>query len=64
MALNHYGVLKGRAIASRTGQGQSPHYQIHIIDEITDYRIAVNVKSKLAPSELLYLVEDDFQHPD
>ena len=27
------------------------------------FRIAVNVKSKSAPSELLYLVDDDFQHP-
>ena len=27
------------------------------------WRIAVNVESRQAPSELLYLVEDDFRHP-
>ncbi len=63
MPLKNYGVLKGRPISSRLGAGSSPHYQIHIVDDTTDYRIAINVKSKLSPSELLYLVADDFQHP-
>ncbi len=62
MSLKKYGVLKGRAINSRLGVGSSPHYQVHIVDDTTDYRIAINVKSKLSPSELLYLVVDDFQH--
>lgn len=63
MPLNSYGVLKGRPISSRQGAGRSPHYQVHIVDNTTDYRIAINVKSKLSPSELLYLVVDDFRHP-
>ncbi len=63
MALRNYGVLKGRPISKRIGAGQSPHFQIHIIDETTDYRIAINVKSKLSPSELLFLVDDRFEHP-
>lgn len=63
MPLSSYGVLKGRPISSRLGAGSSPHYQIHIVDETTDYRIAINVRSKLAPSELLYLIADDFRHP-
>jgi len=63
MALKQYGVLKGKAINKIVGQGSSPHYEVHLIDDTTDYRIAVNVKSNLAPSELLYLVIDDFQHP-
>ena len=63
MPLARYGVLKGRPIRTRLGEGQSPHYQVHIIDDTTDYRIAVNVKSKLSPSELLYLVDEDFDHP-
>lgn len=33
-----------------------------MVDEETDYRVAINVKSKLSPSELLYMVVDDFQH--
>jgi uncharacterized protein YukJ len=63
MPLKNYGVLKGRAISSRLGAGQSPHYQIHIVDDTTDYRIAINVKSQLEPSELYYLVDEQFQHP-
>ena len=63
MPLTNYGVLKGRPIAKKLGSGSSPHYQVHIIDDETDYRIAVNVKSKLSPSELEYLVVDNFEHP-
>ncbi len=62
MTLKNYGVLKGRPIARRLGFGQSPHYQIHIVDE-EDYRIAINVKSKKHPSELLYLIDEQFVHP-
>ena len=63
MPLNSYGVLKGRPIARKLGAGASPHYQVHIVDDHFDYRIAVNVKSKQSPSELEYLVVDDFAHP-
>ncbi|MDD1608887.1 MAG: DUF2278 family protein [Methylococcaceae bacterium] len=63
MSLKKYGVLKGKAIKKIIGQGSSPHYEVHLIDDTTDYRIAINVKSNLAPSELLYLIIDDFQHP-
>ena len=41
MPLHQYGVLKGRPIQKRLGMGQSPHYQIHIVDDETDYRIAI-----------------------
>ncbi|MEP7369825.1 MAG: DUF2278 family protein [Dermatophilaceae bacterium] len=65
MALKAYGVLIGRAVDSRReGAAATPHYQIHVTDEAgTDYRIAVNVMSQQSPSELLYVVEDDFTHP-
>lgn len=64
MSLKAYGVLKGRAISRRLGSGSSPHYQIRIVDEIgTHYRIAINVKSQLAPSELMYYVKPFFIHP-
>jgi uncharacterized protein YukJ/translation initiation factor 1 (eIF-1/SUI1) len=64
MPLKRYGVLKGNAIAAKREEDQSsPHYQVHIQAGSTDYRIAVNVKSQLSPSELLFLVDDDFQHP-
>ena len=63
MALRNYGVLMGRPIDRRLGFGSSPHYQVHLVDEHDDYRIAVNVKSKKSPSELLYLIEENFSHP-
>ncbi len=63
MPLNRYGVLKGRAIQRRLAHANNPHYQVHLIDDDTDYRIAVNVKSQLAPSDLEYLVDPAFVHP-
>ena len=63
MPLRSYGVLKGKAIEVRLGAGQSPHYQVRIIDDTTDYRIAVNVKSQLPPSDVEYLIVERFQHP-
>ena len=63
MPLKNYGILKGKAIEVRLGAGQSPHYQVYIVDDTTDYRIAINVQSKLAPSELEYLIDDRFSHP-
>lgn len=63
MPLNGYGVLKGRPIDRRLGTNANAHYQVHVIDDDTDYRIAVNVRSQLSPSELEYLIDDDFAHP-
>ncbi len=63
MSLSNYGVLKGRPIDRRLGNGSRPHYQVHVVDEDTDYRIAINVKSKLSPSELLFIVDESLQHP-
>ena len=63
MPLKNYGILKGKAIEVRPGAGQSPHYQVYIVDDTTDYRIAINVQSKLSPSELEYLIDDRFNHP-
>ena len=63
MPLHSYGVLKGKAIEVRLGAGQSPHYQVRIIDDTTDYRIAINVKSQQSPSEVEYVVVERFAHP-
>ena len=65
MALDGYGVLKGKAVdRRREGSSSTPHFQIRVADVAgTDYRIAVNVKSQASPSELLYLVDEDFRHP-
>jgi uncharacterized protein YukJ len=63
LPLKNYGVLKGKAIEVRLGGGSRPHYQVRLVDDQTDYRIAINVKSNLEPSELEYLVVDNFHHP-
>jgi uncharacterized protein YukJ len=62
--LERYGVLKGSVVdARREDDPDSPHYQVHVGADSTSYRIAVNVKSKMSPSELLFLVDDRFRHP-
>jgi uncharacterized protein YukJ len=65
MPLRSYGVLSGHVRDTRReGATDSPHYQIHIADDAgTSYRIAVNVESQQSPSELLFLVLEDFRHP-
>ena len=63
MPLKNYGVLKGKAIEVRPAAGQNPHYQVYLVDDTTDYRIAINVQSALSPSELEYLIDDRFTHP-
>jgi len=63
MTLKKYGVLKGRPIARRLGFGASAHYHVHLIDDDADYRIAINIKSKQSPSELLYLIVENYTHP-
>jgi uncharacterized protein YukJ len=64
MPLHQYGVLKGRAIAARREDAtDTPHYQVHIAADLADFRIAVNVRSQAAPSDLLFLVDTQFQHP-
>jgi len=63
MAINSYGVLKGKVIDSKEGMGSSPHYQVLISDGDLLHRIAVNVKSQMEPSALLYFVDEQFEHP-
>jgi uncharacterized protein YukJ len=65
MPLNSYGVVRGRAVrGQREGaEDSSPHYQVLLTDGTTQWRVAVNVRSTQWPSELLYLVVDDLEHP-
>lgn len=65
MPLTSYGVLSGEVVAvRREGTSDTPHYQLELVDSHgTHYRAAVNVQSQQAPSELLYLVDEDFGHP-
>jgi uncharacterized protein YukJ len=45
------------------GSGSTPHYQVRLAADGSDYRIAVNVKSQQSPSELLYLIVERYAHP-
>jgi uncharacterized protein YukJ len=63
MSLESYGVLKGSVVdARREDDPNTPHYQVHVRADGTSYRVAVNVKSQVSPSELLFLVDDRFRH--
>jgi uncharacterized protein YukJ len=62
MPLKNYGVLKCRAIERKLGSDSSPHYQVLVSDGNTKHRIAINVKSQQSPSELLYFVQENFDH--
>ena len=63
MPLESYGVLKGSVVdARREDDPNTPHYQVHVRADGTSYRVAVNVKSQVSPSELLFLVNDRFRH--
>jgi len=63
MPLKNYGVLRGSVVDHRLASGANAHFQLHVVDEATHYRIAVNVESKLQPSELEYLIDSNFRHP-
>ncbi|MGF7035144.1 uncharacterized protein YukJ [Paenibacillus mucilaginosus] len=57
-----YGVLKCKAVDCRKGVPENAHYQVHAVAEGEDFRLAVNVRSQLSPSELLYYADEHFQH--
>lgn len=63
MPLKNYGVLKGRPVARRLAVTSNAHYHVHLVSEDTDYRIAINVQSQEQPSEVEYLVDENFSHP-
>ncbi len=62
MPIDKYGVLKGRAKDTRNGQGNSPHFQVKVSNH-DRFRIAINVKSQESPSDVLYYVDENFDHP-
>jgi uncharacterized protein YukJ len=57
-------VLKGRVVEGRPERGaDSPQYQVKVRAANVDYRIGVDVLSKLPPSGLLFLASETFEHP-
>lgn len=63
MSLENYGVLKGKPKDCKCGKGRYAHYQILIHDGKNEHRVAINVSSKVPPSELLYFADENFIHP-
>ena len=65
MALNRYGVLKGRAVrfeAERRGES-TPHFHIFLDADGRSFDASVNVKSRASPSELVFHQALRFEHP-
>ena len=64
MSLRNYGVVKGRPLEHhRETDDDTPHYQIHLDAGDTSFRLPVNVKSSLEPSQLVYFETATFIHP-
>lgn len=62
MPIDNYSVLKGVASDFALDDDNSPHLEIKI-EASGSHRIAINVRSKIAPHDLLYLRLDNFKHP-
>jgi uncharacterized protein YukJ len=63
MPLKKYAVLKAHVIDSQPATGSSPHYQVRVVDDEKNYRISINVKSSENPTDLEYILIQDFNHP-
>ncbi len=65
MPLDQYGVLVGKVTGSREDppSDNTPHLSIFVAAGEQTHRAAVNVRSQLAPSQLLFQIIDPFDHP-
>jgi uncharacterized protein YukJ len=63
VALARYGALKGRVLDFKDAGTRFHHVQLHVRADNDDYRVSVNVKSKLDHSRLEYHLNPDFDHP-
>lgn len=66
MPLNKgYAVLKGQVIRGVPAPTSGDHYSVHVVDDDTDYRIAINVRSNASNfgKDLWFFLDEDFHHP-
>jgi len=63
VALENYGLFKGWVAECKQAAGERPHYHILARDKKQYFRITVAVASYTYPSELMYLVDEDYSHP-
>src|SRR3954462_13401258 len=63
MPIANYGVLKGKVVGKDRGKSgdATPHFEIHMQASGKHYRIAVNVQSQQAPSQVLFFADEAFQ---
>lgn len=62
MPISNYSILKAKVVDSRFASGANPHYQIKVVDDDNEYRIAVNVRSQDG-SDLQYVLNSQWSHP-
>ncbi len=64
MTVEPYGVVKGRVLGSKAERREAtPHFHILVDAADQPFRVAVNVRSRYRPHELLYVIADDYHHP-
>ena len=65
MPMKNYAVLKGHAIKGVPAPPGNDHYSVRVVDDHTDYRIAINVRSnaKNFGKDLWFFLDEDFHHP-
>ena len=63
MPLDRFGLLKAALLERKPATDQTGHYQLLCGVGDERWRIAVNARSALAPSEVAYAVLDPFAHP-
>jgi uncharacterized protein YukJ len=63
MPLESYGVLKARILDRRVADGRDPHYHLLCGVGTARWRVAINSRSDVAPSEVEQAVITDFGHP-
>ena len=62
MLIDKYSLLIGKAVYSRRGSGENPHYSIAVVDDTKENTIAVNVQSDEG-SDVEYVVFSNWDHP-
>ena len=63
MPLSNYHLLKGWASDYCLDDDDDPHLEIRVEDGTASHRIALNVRSKFHPHDLLYCVRSQLSHP-
>ena len=62
MPLKNYKLLVGKAKGIKLDDDSSPHVEVLIKSQNHYYRIAVNVRSNVAPHDLLYLKKQNYRN--